>query len=223
MKRISWIALIMLTACAVARAERVVDLPEYDGKFYLTVIYDSPMTAKSQELHRFVRTAQFQKFSNQCIFNEYTDATRMIKDTKWQTFLGTTRPAMLLQATTDNAGHAKIVFFAAGDQLSIDRTLWDILDTNIKGYLNAVHNGQAEQWSRLCPNGRCQPPPPAPEPEPQPIVIQPITPTIPVPPVTPEVVPTDEDKDDGGIPLIGLIAVAAAGLYGAYSQLKKEN
>jgi len=210
-------------ASAAVRAERVVNLPEYDGKFYLTVIYDSPMTEKSQELHQFVRTPQFQTFSNQCIFNEYTDQTRIIKDTKWQKFLGTTRPAMLLQAAADAKGHAKIVFFAAGTQLPLDRTLWETLDTNIKGYVNAVNEGSVEQWSRPCPDGRCKPRPPEPEPEPEPApIIQPIIPTIPIIPVIPEVVPKEEE-DDGGIPLIGLIAVAAAGLYGAYSQLKKEN
>lgn len=225
MKKCVPLSLVLLTACAAARAERVVDLPEYDGRFYLTVIYDD--SEQSGKLHDFVRTARFTQFRDQCVYNEYTDQTALIKSTAWKTFLGPNRPAVLLQAAQDRNGKAKIVFYASGENLPIGNDLYVYLQNNLNSYVAAHNEGKAEQWVRQCPNGRCWPrqPQPTPEPPTPPVVIppvEPITPTVPVVPEIPQLEAPEEVADDDGIPVIPLLLlIFGASAFGIYTATRK--
>jgi hypothetical protein len=201
--------------------ERVIDLPEIAaGRWYLTLVVSELPTEADRNLLDFMATNKAMiQLKPQVVYNEWTDANPTVSKTDWATFLGSQRPALLLQAPPDETGKSQVVFFATGSNLKTSvlvRRLQDAVDT------------YAAKQQRPCPPGGPCPypilprvplprPAPYPQPQPQPAPqpapvtpppeIKPLVPTI-TPPLTPV-----EEEENGGIPLLALlIPLAAAGL-----------
>lgn len=195
----------LFTQTSLAWSEEVVERPDYWSKWYVTIVYDNPMSTKSQQLHSFVRTSKsFIDFQKQTIFNEWNDKNFIIQQTDWEIFLGKARPAILIQQPAKANGTGKVVCFLVGDQITCDKNMM-------------IHIKNALEENQQCPDGRCplprRPRPTEPEiPNEPPAEPTPIPPTI----ITEPIDTPNESKEEEGIPLLILLLPVAAGLAGAY-------
>lgn len=230
-----FLALFTVLAVALsAQAQETLERPEYSNKWNLTVVYNSPFDAQSSELHAFLRSNPGMKgLVKDTNFNEYLADNDLIDRTLWATYIGGVRPAMLLQGRAKKNGTADVVFYANGAGLTLDKKLVDAVRNAIKDYVAHTTTGTSQTWNPRCPEGNCpirirrpnvdiaiNPPSPPP-------VIAPLTPTLPpaIPPALLPEEPAEEEpaEEEGGIPVLLLVLVAAAGLYGAYSATESSN
>lgn len=231
MKKMVLGILLLLCAATVARADRVIVLPELAaGRYYLTIVTSGQNTPADAELLQFMGgSPHMVSLREQVVYHEWTDSTPIVQQTAWKTYLGTARPAVLLQAASEDDGRAPVVYFATGDAVQTATLAQDLQNAIDKFVAKHSHvEGQP------CPDGRCPYPVlprvplprPAPYPQPNPQPVVPTTPTTPPPAVTP-LVPTvippaaPEEKPDGknpipiwlfALPLIG----AGAGLWRSF-------
>jgi hypothetical protein len=231
MKKMLGILLLLMAATPVL-ADRVVVLPELAaGRYYLTIVTsDTPTPADADLLTFMGGSPNMASLKEQVVYHEWVDSTPIVQQTAWKTYLGTTRPAVLLQATADDDGRAPVVFFATGDAVQTATLAQDLQDAINKFVAKHTH-----AVGQPCPDGRCPYPVlprvplprPAPYPQPNPQPAVPTTPATPPPAVTP-IVPTvvppakpEDPKPEGknpipiwlfALPLIG----AGAGLWKSF-------
>lgn len=199
------------------------------------------MTAADVELYKLLRQdAGLKKLTEVANFHEYHDGMEIIRDTKWATYLGTERPALLLQGAAKADGTADNIFFVKGPVMKSAKLVIDLLVTSIRKYsiyLALPAEARTQRWRPLkCPDGTCPRTPRQPAPTPDPLV-DPTTPpavVVPVAPITPFDINVLLDPDDGvdvkvevpttieapsteaeeGIPVLVLLLIAAAGFAG---------
>lgn len=226
MKHLCLLPLLLLPS--VLAAQEIDARPEFRGKYYLTIVYGSPMTEKCQELYRFLRTDESMKhLRSQVIFNEYDSDTRRIKESAWAQYIGPERPSFLLQSQHDEDGRAHVVFFAKGPELKFDACFIDALRKSLKDYAtyNKLKTGTFEEWITqrpFCPGPRC--PAPDPQPTPDQPAVQPITPTIDVDVnVDTDEEDEEEESDEASLSIVLAVVVLLVALsLGGYSYQRQQ-
>jgi hypothetical protein len=213
MTRIFCIALLcLMPSIAFGQSgEQVIDLPETSGKWYLTAVYSSlsEPSQRDRQLYAILRSdARLVKLISQVTFTEWDNDSQFVQKSAWSSYLGTNRPALLLQTPASQRGTGSVVYFASGPHLKTDA----FLATSIATAVNAYRTG------RDCP--RC----PTPH-QPQPVQ-PPVQPTIPqvVPNVDVDVRVPDPEPAKEETPVIFVVLASLAGVgFGLYQSLKKEN
>ena len=228
----------VLSVASLASAQPIDTLPEFSGKFYLTVVFDSPMTPECEKLYLFLRSDPgMRQLTAQTNYNEWLSNDVIVQKTEWQNFLGTVRPAILLQARAEKNGTADVVFFARGTGVQPGPTLVGNIRRALASYraYAAVPANQRPQWQpgrgplqctpRGCFPRREEQQQATPDTGPPEIrtEITPLVPTVDVDVEIPSVdTPQEEGGGDEGIPLIALLLVAAAGAAGLYFGEKQD-
>lgn len=214
MKRFFYALLLcMAPALAFGQAgERVIDLPETSGNWYLTAVYSSleNPTQRDRELYAILRSdPALVKLISQVTFTEWDNDSQFVRQSAWSSYLGTNRPAILLQTPATSHGTGSVVYFASGPHLKTDGYLSRSIAAAVKNYRQSGHHE--------CP--RC------PRPTPQPVA-PPVQPSIPqvVPNVDVDVrVPEPEPAKEETPVLFIILASLVGGSLGLYQSLKKEN
>ncbi len=216
MKRFCY-ALLLCMAPVVAFAqtgERVIDLPETSGNWYLTAVYSSleSPTQRDRELYSILRKdPALVKLINQVTFTEWDNDSPFVQQSAWSSYLGTNRPAILLQTPATAHGTGSVVYFASGPHLKTDGYLARSIATAVNSYRTHGHHDN-------CP--RC---PRQPQPSP---VAPPVQPSIPqtVPQVDVDVrVPEPEPAKEETPVIFIILSSLAGGSFALYQSLKKEN
>lgn len=236
MKTLIWALVAVLAAASSALAQPTDGRPEFSGKWYLTVIYDAPRSPASTELAEFFRIDPgMRQLTSMTNWHEWDDADAIVQETNWKKFLGSTRPAILLQGMAQLDGSADVVFFTNGESAKPGRALVNSLREAISAYIthSATPVGQRQRWRPFCPDGQCRPfqqrrQQLQPKVKPQvkvdvkiPPVVEPLIPTVDVVVATPSELKLAEDVDRTRLPILALLAVAGAGLAGLYASQKQ--
>lgn len=211
MKR--WTLLFMLLLMpAVGQAQvsdHVIDLPETSSKWFLTVVYSSKEnpSARDQQLATIIRSdPNLVRLVNQVVFTEWDDEDPFVRKSDWSAYLGTSRPALLLQTPADQDGTGTVVYFASGPHLKTDRNLARSISVAVKSYVSYSN--------RDCPRCPVRPTPipvqPPPQVEPIPVIVPDIDPVPPPQPAKEET------------PLLLLLIPLLGGLAGLYKAMKAE-
>lgn len=191
-------ALLLTTLVGGVCAQEVFERPETSANWYLTAVYSNPMTPDDVALYKLLREdAGLIKLTEVTHFNEYHDGMAIVNETGWKTYLGTERPALLLQGAARPDGKADNIFFVRG-VLTKAKDLVGYLHKAIQRYgihlaLPANVRGQ-KPWRPFrnpgggggCPDGNCPRAPrqPGPGPGPAPLV-DPTSPPAVVTPIMP--------------------------------------
>lgn len=195
--RTAFLAVALLFVASTCLGQRVVDLPETGQKWHLTAVYssvDAP-TQRDRELASILR-GDLSHLVSQVNFVEWDNSNEFVNQSDWKDYLGTSRPALMLQTPADGDGKGRVVYFAAGPHLKTDEYLVRSIAAAVERYKT---NGAD------CP--RC-PVRPRPQPQPQP------TPVRPIPTIVPDVdVVVNPKPPERSIPIwILLLPVVAGGL-----------
>jgi len=196
--------------------QRVDDLPETSGQFYLTVVYGVPQTERGKQLEAFLKGSPImQELIEQVNYNVWTDASKEIRETAWGTFLGEGRPAVILQSPVGEDDRSDIIYFQKGEALPIGLDLIDEMRVALQQYEGI--------YAHRCPGQRCPVVRPTPKPKtPAPVVVTPVVPSPLVPTVIVNPTPEPEPAEEDSFPLLLLIVPAIAALAGAYLGAKQE-
>lgn len=183
--------------------DRVIHLPETSQKWFFTVVYSGQNTPRDQHLKRTIQEDYvLRSLVAQTNFREYTNDSSFIRRSDWAEYLGTSRPALLLQKPADANGRGSVVYFASGPHLH----------TNANLAVSIRH--AVQQHMEDCP--RC--PRPRPQPQPQPVTpVQPIPQTVPVLPSEPE-----PQERETYIPWWAWLFPALGAGFGVWSEFKRE-
>jgi hypothetical protein len=210
-------ACLCMAPQATAKEIAQVDLPEYAGKFYLTVVYEAQTTRENSILYKFMEQDPAMKsLASQCTLTLWTTESRWVKSTQWQKFLGgpdAEYPCILLQAPpSSRTGKAKTIVFLRG------KALLGMLN-NLPGFIQdrIIDHAADQGWTfeQACPGRRCprrpnRPYQPTPKPRPTPKVDVTVAPD-PVRPLIPTIkINAEEAEDDSPIPLVALLLIPLA-------------
>lgn len=224
-------AILLVSATAVAEEVAQVDLPEYAGKWYLTVIFDSQTTRENSVLYKFLEEdAAIKSLMSQVVYTPWRKDSRWVNETQWQEFLGgpdAEYPCVLLQApASEKTGKSTVIFFIRGKSL--------FAALNNLPYLmqdSIIEHAKKQGWTfsqcnpgRRCPRRPNRPYQPAPTPKPQvDVAPDPVRPIVPIVPTIKINTPTPQEADDPNpIPLAALLLIPL-GVGGAlWSEFKKE-
>lgn len=211
MKRL---ALILLLVPGLAFAEPVDERPETAGRWFLTAVYsslDAP-TERDQQLYSILRTdPRLVNLINQVNFVEWDNTSRFVNNSAWKAYLGSNRPALLLQTPANSRGVGSVVYFASGPHLKTDSNLADSLAAAIERY-------QQRTGATDCPRCPLRPQPVYPV---QPV--QPVQPQIPV--IVPDSRPSPPQqpaKEETPLLLILGLPLLGAG-FGLFKSLQNES
>lgn len=165
-----WLVLALLFVASPCLGQRVIDLPETGHKWHLTAVYSSTSapTQRDRELASVLR-GDLSHLVSQVNFVEWDSSTTYVNQSDWKDYLGTSRPALMLQTPADSGGKGRVVYFAAGPHLKTNEHLVGSIAAAVERYKS---NGSAD-----CP--RC---PVRPQPQPP---VQP--PVRPIPTIVPDV------------------------------------
>lgn len=209
---IYWLAVAAAVTLFSVSVSRGQELPEFSNRWFLTAVYSDAYDSNDQKLAASLRTKEeLGLLTTQTIVHEWNDSTPMLRDTAWKSYIGTKRPAILLQAVSNADGRGRVVYFESGESLNNNRDLPKDIQLAINKYVEDCPS---------CPLPRPRPrPEPAPEPDqtptPEPETPAPIVPTV--------LVDKEDGEEDEGIPLIMLLIPVAAAAFGAFGQVKKSN
>lgn len=168
MKR-TLLALALLLIAGQCYGQRVIDLPENGQKWHLTAVYSSRTapTQRDRQLASILR-GDLAHLVSQVNFVEWDNTTQFVNQSDWREYLGTSRPALMLQTPATSDGKGRVVYFAAGPHLKTNQYLVSSIAAAVERYKT---NGAD------CP--RC---PVRPQPQPP---VQP--PVQPIPTIVPDV------------------------------------
>jgi hypothetical protein len=121
----NWIlALMLLFVATPCLGQRIVDLPETGQKWFLTAVY-SDASAPTQQDRRLaaILRGDLSHLVSQVNFVEWDASTEFVNQSDWKAYLGTNRPALILQTPADSDGKGRVVYFASGPHLKTDQYL----------------------------------------------------------------------------------------------------
>lgn len=227
------VAIILALATMVAMAggseihigELVHDRPEVSQRWFLTAVLsskDSP-TQRDLELYSLLRNnPKMRALINQTVYTEWDNSTEFVVKSGWSKYLGSNRPALMLQTPAKpGEGTGDVVFFASGSNLVIDDTLPRKIQLAINDYVDNRENQRIRPLQLPCPDGSCPlQPRPSPSPSPAPA---PDTPDLkPIPQITPSEPSVDPAPDTEETPLLlVLLPALLGGGLGLYQEMKK--